>query len=131
MSPTDDDLRQIAGGPDGAVDDDTKASDVSDGAGAPGAREGQAATGLVPTRPVLVRDAVRGWQRTLADVGGPNTLLWYHDLPLGTLDLTTAHPGGVSKLLAGRPTTVSDLVRERSSVEQARARARSIAATCD
>ncbi len=79
----------------------------------------------------MVRDAVRGWQRALADVGGPNTLLWYHDLPLGTLDLTTAHPSGLSKLLAGRATTIADLVRERSSVAKARARARSIAATCD
>ncbi|MEO9151422.1 MAG: DNA helicase, partial [Lapillicoccus sp.] len=77
-----------------------------------------------------VADAVAGWQRALADVGGRNTLLWYQDLPLGSLDLTTAHPGGVSKLLAGRPTTISDLVREPAALAEARERARAISAAC-
>ena len=55
--------------------------------------------------------AVRTWQRHLVDLGGRNTLLWYRDLPSGTLDLTAAHPGGLAMLLAGRPTKLSDLVR--------------------
>ncbi|HET8768276.1 MAG TPA: hypothetical protein VFM86_13215, partial [Pedococcus sp.] len=59
-----------------------------------------------------VAAAVRTWQRHLVDLGGRNTLLWYRDLPSGTLDLTTAHPGGVSMLLAGRRTRLSDLFRE-------------------
>jgi len=59
-----------------------------------------------------VAAAVRTWQRHLVDLGGRNTLLWYRDLPSGTLDLTTAHPGGMAMLLAGRPTKLSDLVRE-------------------
>ena len=42
------------------------------------------------------------------------------------LDLTTAHPGGVSMLLAGRPTRLSDLVRERAAFGEARARAADI-----
>ena len=70
--------------------------------------------------------AVRTWQRTLVDLGGRNTLLWYRDLPSGTLDLTTAHPGGVSMLLAGRRTRLSDLVREPVAFEEARRRARAI-----
>src|SRR6478736_5538218 len=70
--------------------------------------------------------AVRTWQRTLVDLGGRNTLLWYRDLPSGTLDLTTAHPGGVSMLLAGRRTRLSDLVREPAAFEEARRRARAI-----
>ena len=41
-----------------------------------------------------VEAAVRTWQRHLVDLGGRNTLLWYRDLPSGTLDLTAAHPGG-------------------------------------
>jgi hypothetical protein len=73
-----------------------------------------------------VRAAVRTWQRTLVDLGGRNTLLWYRDLPSGTLDLTTAHPGGVSMLLAGRRTRLSDLVREPAAFEEARRRARAI-----
>lgn len=70
--------------------------------------------------------AVKTWQRTLVDLGGRNTLLWYRDLPSGTLDLTTAHPGGVSMLLAGRRTRLSDLVREPAAFEEARRRARAI-----
>ncbi|GGM96569.1 hypothetical protein GCM10009721_24030 [Terrabacter tumescens] len=75
-----------------------------------------------------VAAAVRTWQRTLVDLGGRNTLLWYRDLPSGTLDLTTAHPGGVSMLLAGRRTRLSDLVREPAAFEEARRRARAIRA---
>ncbi len=73
-----------------------------------------------------VTAAVRTWQRTLVDLGGRNTLLWYRDLPSGTLDLTTAHPGGVSMLLAGRRTRLSDLVREPVAFDEARRRARAI-----
>ncbi|HEU5144638.1 MAG TPA: AAA domain-containing protein, partial [Dermatophilaceae bacterium] len=59
---------------------------------------------------------------------GRNTLLWYRDLPSGTLDLTTAHPGGVSMLLAGGKTRLSDLFREPVVLEEARRRARAIRA---
>ncbi|HET7397832.1 MAG TPA: AAA domain-containing protein [Intrasporangium sp.] len=75
-----------------------------------------------------VATAVRSWQRALVDLGGRNTLLWYRDLPSGTLDLTTAHPGGVSMLLAGRRTRLSDLVREPVALTEARRRARAIRA---
>ncbi|WP_270889282.1 AAA domain-containing protein [Pedococcus sp. 5OH_020] len=73
-----------------------------------------------------VAAAVRTWQRHLVDLGGRNTLLWYRDLPSGTLDLTTAHPGGLAMLLAGRPTRLSDLVREPAALDEARRRARTI-----
>src|SRR5512144_1296809 len=75
-----------------------------------------------------VAAAVKTWQRTLVDLGGRNTLLWYRDLPTGTLDLTTAHPGGVAMLLSGRPTKLSDLVREPAALAEARRRTRAIAA---
>lgn len=61
----------------------------------------------------------RRWQRELAELGGPNTLLWHSDSADGDLELTTAHPGGVSMLMAGRATRLSDLVRERSAFEEA------------
>ena len=98
-------------------------------------------SGLTPPAPVSepvpaggdlradrVGAAVRTWQRHLADLGGRNTLLWYRDLPSGTLDLTTAHPGGMAMLLAGRPTKLSDLVREPTALDEARRRARTIRA---
>ena len=93
---------------------------------------GPAAPGLVPAvghvRADRVAAAVRIWQRHLVDLGGRNTLLWYRDLPSGTLDLTTAHPGGMAMLLAGRPTKLSDLVREPTALEEARRRVRAIRA---
>ena len=81
----------------------------------------------IDSRTERVRHAVAGWTRHLVDLGGRNTLLWYRDLPTGTLDLTTAHPGGVAMLLAGRPTRLSDLVREPAAFDESRRRARSIA----
>lgn len=93
--------------------------------------EGASGAPTASDRAHRVADAVAGWQRALADVGGRNSLLWYQDLPLGSLDLTTAHPGGVSKLLAGRPTTIADLVREPAALVEARARARAISLACE
>ncbi len=105
--------------------------------------EGAAGTGPTPalpgdTSPVALVDedpratrvaAARAtWTRHLVDLGGRNTLLWYRDLPTGTLDLTTAHPGGVASMMAGRPTKLSDLVREPAALDDARRRARAIAA---
>ena len=75
-----------------------------------------------------VAAARAAWTRHLVDLGGRNTLLWYRDLPTGTLDLTTAHPSGVAGMMAGRPTKLSDLVREPAALEDARRRARAIAA---
>ncbi len=74
---------------------------------------------------------MRSWQRALVEAGGPNTLLWFEDSPGGTLDLTTAHPGGVSMLMAGRATRLSDLVREPSAFAEARRRAEGIRAKTD
>ena len=75
-----------------------------------------------------VAAAVRTWQRHLVDLGGRNTLLWYRDLPSGTLDLTAAHPGGLAMLLSGGPTKLSSLIREPSALEDARRRVRTIRA---
>ncbi|MGB7818091.1 MAG: AAA domain-containing protein [Ornithinibacter sp.] len=79
------------------------------------------------TRAARVAAARAAWTRHLVDLGGRNTLLWFRDLPTGTLDLTLAHPAGVTALLSGRPTPLSDLVRESSTHEEALRRARAIA----
>jgi len=68
---------------------------------------------------VTVVETIAGWARELSDVGGPNTLLWAPTRRDGFLELTTAHPGGVSMLLAGRPTRLSDLVREPGAFDDA------------
>ena len=73
-------------------------------------------------------EAIAGWARELSEVGGPNTLLWATEGAerQGYLDLTTSHPSGVSMLLAGRPTSLSDLLREAGTFEKARETARRI-----
>ena len=95
---------------------------------APAASASGTVSGGGDPRADRVAAAVRTWQRHLVDLGGRNTLLWYRDLPSGTLDLTTAHPGGMAMLLAGRPTRLSDLVREPTALEEARRRVRTIRA---
>ena len=68
---------------------------------------------------MTVVETIAGWARELSDVGGPNTLLWAPTRRDGFLELTMAHPGGVSMLLAGRPTRLSDLVREPGAFDDA------------
>ncbi|NNG37755.1 AAA family ATPase [Flexivirga sp. ID2601S] len=77
-------------------------------------------------RDALVRDAVGGWQRHLVDLGGRNTLLWFRDLPSGTLDLTRAHPAGIARLFSSGAAPLTDLIREPAALADAERRARVI-----
>ncbi|MGN6753663.1 MAG: hypothetical protein ACTHJJ_14050, partial [Intrasporangium sp.] len=95
---------------------------------APSAGRATATRASVDPRAERVAAAVKIWQRTLVDLGGRNTLLFYRDLAVGTLDLTHAHPSGLAMLLAGRPTRLSTLVREAGTLADARRRARAIRA---
>ncbi|MGO0577920.1 hypothetical protein [Ornithinimicrobium panacihumi] len=65
-----------------------------------------------PARVEAVQRARTQWRHEVADLGGPNTLLWHRTSLTGTFDLNLAHPGGVAKLLSGRATLLSELVRE-------------------
>ena len=79
-------------------------------------------------RTALVSAAVNGWQRQLAAVGGPNSLLW--DAGIGAdqrLDLTTAHPAGMARLLSTGDVRVSELFREPASRARVLTQARAIA----
>ena len=71
------------------------------------------------TRTEAVQRARGGWRREVAELGGPNTLLWHRTSLTGTFDLNLAHPGGVAKLLSGRPTLLSELVREQVALQDA------------
>ncbi len=66
------------------------------------------------------------WRAQLTEVGGPNALLWYRELALGTLSFTSAHPAGVAKILAGRSVRLSDVVRSPEAYADACRRARAI-----
>lgn len=95
-------------------------------------------TGADPTdRPVLVEPptpaevlegAVATWRAALVEAAGGSTLVDVELLGEAALDLTAAHPSGISQLFAGRETRLSNLVREGSALSTARRRARAVSA---
>ncbi len=78
------------------------------------------------SRSETVSQAAEAWRHELAHLGGRNTLLWHKDHPLGMFDLTVAHPSGVAKLLTGGRTLLSELVREKIALGEARIRVTAI-----
>src|SRR5262245_14152008 len=65
------------------------------------------ATPAAPGRAALVEAAVQTWKSQLVNLGGRNTLLYYRDQKVGTLDLAQTDPGAVATLMAGRPVRLS------------------------
>jgi very-short-patch-repair endonuclease/DNA polymerase III delta prime subunit len=80
-----------------------------------------------PERVAAVKSAAGVWSSQLIDLGGRNTLLYYRDLKVGTLDLTDASPVGLALLLDGRAVRLSNLFPAERVVDAAR-RARTVAA---
>lgn len=76
---------------------------------------------------VLAR-AVGRWRDALAEAAGASTLSDVDQLGDAALDLSSAHPSGMAQLFAGRPTRLSNLVREAGAASAARRRARTVAA---
>lgn len=77
-----------------------------------------------------VRDAALYWRDELVDLAGPNTLLWPPRDETITVDLTTAHPAGLARVLAGRDTRLSDLVREHDAHLRVHRQAARLAERC-
>ncbi len=67
------------------------------------------------------------WSSQLIDLGGRNTLLYYRDLKVGTLDLSDAIPAILASLLDGRTVRLSKLFPPERLSEVGR-RARTVAA---
>lgn len=74
-----------------------------------------------------MRAAAKRWAAELIDLGGRNTLLYYRDLKVGTLDLSEADGQTLAALVSGRSVRLSALVGAPGAAEAAR-RARTIAA---
>jgi hypothetical protein len=64
--------------------------------------------------------ARQAWRAEIAQLGGPSPLLFFSDTPRTRLDLTTTHPGGLPKFLAGEPTRLTHLYREEFTLRNAR-----------
>ncbi|MDA8372913.1 MAG: AAA domain-containing protein [Actinomycetota bacterium] len=68
--------------------------------------------GVDPARVAAVERAQKVWTGQLVDLGGRNTLLYYRDLKVGTLDLSlgsAANPIAVEKLLGSYTVALSEL----------------------
>lgn len=88
---------------------------------------------VVPTPTVgeLVDRLRATWRAALAERGGRSALADVDLLGEAQLDLTAAHPSGVAQLFAGRPTRLSNLVREGSALSAAKRRARAVGTLAD
>ena len=71
--------------------------------------------------------ALREWRAALVAQSGSTSLSDISLLGEASLDLSAAHPSGVAQIFAGRPTRLSNLVREGAALATARRRARSVA----
>lgn len=75
-----------------------------------------------------VETATRRWRASLVEMVGGSSLSDVGLLGEAIVDLSKAHPNGVASLFAGRPTRLSNLVREGEALPAARRRARAVAA---
>src|SRR5579875_1448726 len=86
--------------------------------------------GVDPARVAAVERAQKVWTGQLVDLGGRNTLLYYRDLKVGTLDLSPgsgADPVAVEQLLGSHTMALSTLFSEDDRADAAK-RARTIRA---
>lgn len=72
-----------------------------------------------------VRDA---WREELAGVGGTSPLLHFVDSPTTRIELSTTHPGGLARFITGKPTLLSQLIRDDLALRAARVAAERITA---
>lgn len=68
------------------------------------------------------------WRAELAAVGGESPLLHFVDDPTARIELSTTHPGGLARFIAGSPTVLSQLIRDEMALRAARIAADRIAA---
>jgi len=70
--------------------------------------------------------ARRRWREEIAALGGPSPLLSFEDSPRARIDITSTHPGGLARLIAGKRTRLSSLVRESFAARTAQLAAEAI-----
>ena len=81
-----------------------------------------------PIAAEIVAEAAAKWRADLAAKAGESTLADTSLLGDAVIDLAVAHPSGVAQLFAGRPTLLTNLIREGATLPTARRRARAVAA---
>lgn len=93
-----------------------------------GARGAGTGPHRAPSPADVVESATRRWRASLVEMVGGSSLSDVGLLGEAVVDLSAAHPSGVAQLFAGRPTRLSNLVREPDALPAARRRARAVAA---
>ena len=73
-----------------------------------------------------VSDAARAWRARLVDLAAASSLEDMRRASGSLVDITAAHPSGIAQLLAGRPTRLTSLFRERAGLTVARRRLRRV-----
>ena len=71
------------------------------------------------------------WQEEIAAIGVTNPLTNFETNTFGQIDLERSHPGGFSQFVTGRPTLLSNLVRDPLAYSRALAAARRINSKAD
>lgn len=100
-------------------------------AGAARAARGQASETPAPSATDRIDAAIARWRRELEELSGSSTLTDITQLSGALIDLTQAHPSGIAQLYAGRPTRLSNLVRESAGLVTARGSARAVLSRAD
>jgi len=80
---------------------------------------------------MLVNRAWRRWRAALDADPSDSALSDVDRLRDALLDLSAAHPSGIAQLFAGRPTQLSNLVREGAALSAAKRRVRAVADRAD
>ncbi|MDO5672474.1 MAG: DNA helicase [Actinomycetaceae bacterium] len=125
-----------------AAEQSEEAPAASDGTEAAAREEGAQASDLPSETPIAgilvddqdsqapphdpVKDQITVWMAQLEALRGTPALRDVRVITQDALDLTTAHPGGLAQLYAGRPTRLSSLVREQDAAVTARRQARKL-----
>lgn len=122
MHPEDDDIRedQPAADRDESATADTEAAPEADELNADD--ESQADQAL----PDAVESGWDAWRRELATVGGRSSLLQFIDTSATRIELSTTHPGGLAQFITGKPTLLSNLIRDDLALRAARGAASAI-----
>ncbi|MGO1393095.1 DEAD/DEAH box helicase [Agrococcus casei] len=76
--------------------------------------------------PDAVESGWGAWRGELADVGGRSSLLRFIDTSATRIELSATHPGGLAQFIIGKPTLLSNLIRDDLALRAARGAASAI-----
>ena len=76
----------------------------------------------------VAEPARAAWRDELSRLGGTSPLLHFEDTPRTRIELTSTHPGGLARFIAGKRTRLSSLIRESFAWRTAQTAAEAILA---